>query len=174
MTNNSKMKRILLPILFVFSLSWAQTTEERFSSGNGLYKDGAFEKAVEHYLSIEEEGLESADLYFNLGNCYYKMNMVAPSIYYFEKALKLDPLHEDAQFNLAFAKRMTIDIIEEIPKTFLQRFSENVIQKLHYDTWAIIAVIASIATKTRGTIHGSCRPFIFKSVIFFVLKFRVF
>ena len=124
------MKKIVIPILFLFALSsWSQSFEEQFSTANGLYKDGDFNKAVELYLSIENEGVESADLYFNLGNCYYKMNKVAPSIYYYEKALKLDPIHEDAQFNLAFAKRMTIDLIEELPKTFLQRFSENVIQK---------------------------------------------
>jgi uncharacterized protein YgiM (DUF1202 family) len=68
---------------------------------------------------------------------------VAPSIYYFEKAIKMNPANEDAISNLAFAKRMTIDVIEELPKSFLQRFSANVIQKFSFDTWAIIAVTAS-------------------------------
>ena len=75
------MKKIVIPILFLFALSsWSQSFEEQFSTANGLYKDGDFNKAVELYLSIENEGVESADLYFNLGNCYYKMNKVAPYI----------------------------------------------------------------------------------------------
>ena len=100
-------------------------------------------RAIGVYLAIEEQGIESDDLYFNIANCYYKINKVAPAIYYYEKALKVNPTNEDAAANLAFAKRMTIDVIEELPKTFLQRFSANIIQKLPFDTWAIIAVIAS-------------------------------
>jgi hypothetical protein len=68
---------------------------------------------------------------------------VAPSVYYYEKALKINPMNHDASNNLVFAKRMTIDVIEDLPKTFLQRFSSNVIQKLTYNTWAILAVTAS-------------------------------
>lgn len=138
------MKKIFFSIALLFSLIVAsQTSNELFSKANNLYKNGEYTKAIELYTSIEKEGLKSGDLFFNLGNCYYKLNKVAPSIYYYEKALKVNPTHEDASFNLAFAKRMTIDVIEELPQTFLQRFSSNVIQKLPFDTWAIIAVLAS-------------------------------
>jgi tetratricopeptide (TPR) repeat protein len=130
-------------LLFFCYLSFAQTSNELFSKANDLYKNGKYSKAIELYLSIEKNGLESDDLFFNLGNSYYKLNKVAPSIYYYEKALKINPIHQDASNNLAFAKRMTIDIIEDLPKTFLQRFSSNVIQKLTYDAWAILAVITS-------------------------------
>jgi lipid-A-disaccharide synthase-like uncharacterized protein len=68
---------------------------------------------------------------------------VAPAIYYYEKALKANPLHEDTLFNLPFAQRMTIDIIEELPKSLTERFSEAIIEKLPYDTWALIGVIGS-------------------------------
>lgn len=138
------MKKLVLAFaLFISLVSFSQTPEALFAKANSLYKNGSYTKAIELYLSIEKSGLHSDDLYFNLGNSYYKLNKVAPSIYYYEKALKLNPAHVDAISNLAFAKRMTIDVIEELPKTFLQRFSENVIQKLPFDTWAIFAVIAS-------------------------------
>lgn len=138
------MKNLVYSIVFLFTLTVvAQTPNELFSKANSFYMEGNYEKAIELYLSVEKEGLIADDLFYNLGNSYYKLNKVAPSIYYYEKALKINPIHEDALFNLAFAKRMTIDVIEELPKTFLQRFSENVIQKLPFDTWAIIAIIAS-------------------------------
>jgi len=138
------MGKLFFYIALLFSLiGFSQTSEELFSKGNNLYQHGKYSEAIELYSSIEKEGLISDDLFFNLGNCYYKLNKVAPSIYYYEKVLKINPIHEDAIFNLAFAKRMTIDVIEELPKTFLQRFSSNVIQKLPFDTWAIIAVLAS-------------------------------
>ena len=130
-------------ILFGWS-SYSQTSQDLFSEANNLYKTEEYSKAIDLYLSIEEQSLESSDLFFNLGNCYYKLTKVAPSIYYYEKALKMNPLHEDAKTNLTFAKRMTIDKIDTLPQSFLQRISENIIQKLPYDTWAIIAVIASL------------------------------
>ncbi|MFZ2283595.1 MAG: tetratricopeptide repeat protein [Lutibacter sp.] len=132
----------MLSLLFG-SFSYAQTPEDLFSKANDFYKNGQYSKAIQLYLNIEKQGMESDDLFFNLGNSYYKLNKVAPSIYYYEKALKLNPIHEDASINLAFAKRMTIDIVEDLPKSFLQRFSSAVIQKLTYDTWAILGVIAS-------------------------------
>ena len=138
------MKRfIFILALMIGSISIAQTSGDLFSNANDFYKNGQYTKAIEVYLNIEKSGLESDDLFFNLGNSYYKLNKVAPSIYYYEKALKLNPMHHDASNNLVFAKRMTIDIIEDLPKTFLQRFSSNVIQKLTYNTWAILAVFAS-------------------------------
>lgn len=141
------MKKLVTVILFCFSLSiFSQAPEKLFSEANTFYKVEDYQRALDVYLSIEEQGYQSSDLYFNLGNTYYKLNKVAPAIYYFEKALKLNPANEDAAFNLAFAKRMTIDVIEELPKTFLQKFSINVIQKLPFDTWALIAVIASFLT----------------------------
>lgn len=138
-----KRKFILILALFVWSFSFAQTSNELFSKANDFYKTGQYSKAIELYLNIEKSGLESDDLFFNLGNSYYKLNKVAPSVYYYEKTLKLNPMHQDALNNLVFAKRMTIDIIEDLPKTFFQRFSANVIQKLTDNTWAILAVAAS-------------------------------
>lgn len=138
-----KTRFILILALIIGSFSYAQASNELFSKANDFYKNGQYTNAIQLYLNIEKSGLESDDLFFNLGNSYYKLNKVAPSIYYYEKALKLNPMHQDASNNLVFAKRMTIDIIEDLPKTFLQRFSSNVIQKLTYNTWAILAVTAS-------------------------------
>ncbi len=138
------MKSIFFNIALFFSvIVFAQAPDKLFSKANNLYQKGEYSKAIELYSSIENEELASDNLYFNLGNCYYKLNKVAPSIYYYEKALKINPTHEDALYNLAFAKRMTIDVIEDLPKTISQKFSESVIHKLTFDTWAIIAVVAS-------------------------------
>lgn len=141
------MKKFVTIILLFLNLgSQAQPPNELFSEANTFYKVEDYNRALGVYLALEEKGLVSSDLYFNLGNCYYKLNKVAPAIYYYEKALKANPVNEDAQHNLTFAKRMTLDVIEDLPKTFLQRFSENVIQKLSFDIWALIAVSASFLT----------------------------
>ncbi len=176
------MKKFVTLILIFFSLTiYSQTPEKLFSEANTFYKESNFERALGVYLSIEEQGFESSELYFNLGNCYYKLNKVAPAILYFERAIKLDPNNEDAISNLAFAKRMTIDVIEELPKSIFQKFSENVIQKLSYDVWAIIAIIFSfLASILFLMYHFSYSPkkklFYFNTTLFsvFVLLITVF
>lgn len=136
-------KFTVILVLFLSLVSFGQETEKLFTEGNTFYKTEEYSRAVEVYLAIEEQGFQSAELYFNIGNCYYKMNKVAPSIYYYEKALKLNPNYQDAQYNLSYAQRMTIDAIEELPKTFLQRFQQNIILKYTFETWAIISIVAS-------------------------------
>ncbi|MFK5958512.1 MAG: tetratricopeptide repeat protein [Lutibacter sp.] len=176
------MKNILFTIaLFISLVAVSQTADELFSKANKLYQTGKYTKAIELYSSIEKQDLISDNLFFNLGNCYYKLNKVAPSIYYYEKALKINPRHEDASINLAFAKRMTIDVIEDLPKTFLQRFSTSVIQKLPFDTWAIIAVVASFLASILFLLYhfsfsSKKKLFYFNTSIFtvFVLIITVF
>ena len=138
------MKKIVYIIIFLIAFTGnSQSENSIFKEANTFYKENNFERAIGLYLSIEEQGLESSELFFNLGNSYYKQNKVAPAIYYFEKALKLNPKNKDAIINIVFAKRMKIDVIEELPKTFIQKLSKNIIQKLAFDSWAILAVITS-------------------------------
>ncbi|SDS56568.1 Tetratricopeptide repeat-containing protein [Polaribacter sp. KT25b] len=138
------MKKILFLLLIIANTISAQNADELFSSANDLYKNEKFEKAIELYKQIESKGLTSSELYYNLGNSYYKLNKVGPSIYYLEKALKINPLNEDAKNNLVFAKRLALDKIEELPKTVLQKFNINYLQQLSYNQWAIVVIVFSI------------------------------
>ena len=139
------MKKIIIVLVVLFSqVVFGQNVNETFTNANALYKDGKFTEAINAYESILNEGQVSPDLYFNLANAYYKINKVAPAIYNYEKALQLNPLHEDAKNNLVFAKRLTLDRIEALPKSLLQRLNENVLQKLSYNTWAMLSILFSV------------------------------
>ncbi len=137
------MKRIVFLLVIFSTFAFAQTADSLFTDANELYKNGSYEKAIELYKKAEDLQVHSDDLYFNLGNSYYKLNKIAPSIYYYEKALKLNPANSDVLTNLAFAKRMKIDAIEVMPKTFFQKFAESFIYKLTYNSWAWLAVAFS-------------------------------
>jgi tetratricopeptide (TPR) repeat protein len=133
-------------LIFVFfliipQLFWSQVPDQLFEQANVDFRNGKFDAAITKYLEIEKSGFHSADLYYNLGNSYYKLNKIAPSIYYFEKALILNSQHEDAKNNLAFAQRMTIDIIEPMPTTFFQRINEVIIYPISPNAWAWISVV---------------------------------
>lgn len=113
---------------------------QSFDQGNALYKKGDYKGAAAQYEGILKEGKESAEVYFNLGNTYYKLNQVAPAVFYYEKALLLDPGNKDAQINLGFAQKMTIDDIKATPRVGFSKMMYNATGSYHYNTWGWIAV----------------------------------
>ena len=133
-------KIIFFWVCFMSIAGYAQTLDSLFASANKLYQQESYMDALKLYQEVENKQFESGDLYYNMANIYYKTNQVAPAIYYYEKALKLDPNNKDITFNLDFAQRMTLDNIEALPKSLGQKFRDSVILKFTYNTWAIIAV----------------------------------
>ena len=133
-------------ILFLLALTlngilgMAQNPDSLFVQANELYRQENYTEALKAYEEIEAMDQESWALYYNIGNIHYKMNRVAPAIFYYEKALKLRPDQQDVRFNLEFANQMVLDNIEPLPRNLGQRFMDAVILKLTYETWAKIAV----------------------------------
>jgi tetratricopeptide (TPR) repeat protein len=146
------MKKQTLQILFgsLFVCSWAlaqgesKTNTELFEEANELYRVENYPEAIRLYEKIEHSGMVSSELYYNLGNAYYKINEVAPSIYNLEKSLIIDPQNSDAVNNLIFANRMAIDAIEELPTTFFQNLETAIVHQLSFDQWAYVSVCCSI------------------------------
>ncbi|WP_340154507.1 tetratricopeptide repeat protein [uncultured Winogradskyella sp.] len=134
------MRAITLLLICCFSLVGFAQNDKAFSEANTLYNDGKYAEAIDTYESILNAKEHSAELYFNLGNANYKLNNIAPSIYYYEKALLLDPNDKDIQNNLAFAQNMTIDAVDVVPKVGFSRLINNLVNTFNTDTWAIIAV----------------------------------
>ncbi|UZO82016.1 tetratricopeptide repeat protein [Aquimarina sp. ERC-38] len=135
------MKRIVLLLCFLISSLAFSQSEEAFQRGNSLYNEGKFQEAIDTYLSIINNGEESAEVYFNLGNAYYKLSQIAPSILYYEKALKLDPGDADIKNNLQFANNSKIDVIEVLPEGIVSRTTNSLINTFTFDGWAWTSVI---------------------------------
>ena len=135
------MKKLLYILVFSISTISLAQNQDLFNQANALYNEGKFSDAVNKYEAIIENGQHSAELYYNLGNAHYKLNNIAPSIYYYEKALQLKPNDKDLLNNISFAKNMTIDDIEAVPKLGLSRFFNKAINTLTYDNWAILSII---------------------------------
>jgi tetratricopeptide (TPR) repeat protein len=134
------MKAVTILLLCCFSLFGFSQNNQRFEKANALYNDGKYGEAIDIYESILDSKVHSAELYFNLGNSNYKLNNIAPSIYYYEKALQLSPNDTDIKNNLAFAQNMTIDAIDKVPEVGFSRIFKNVVNTFNTDTWAKIAI----------------------------------
>ncbi|MGQ7945782.1 tetratricopeptide repeat protein [Flavobacterium sp. WC2509] len=131
------MKNVFYILLLISQVFFAQTG---FEKGSDLYKNGKYDLAVKEYESVLATNKESAELYFNLGNCYYKLQKTAPSIYNYEKALVLDPNNQEALNNIKFAQKRTIDEIKVIPKVGFGKLLRDFTGIYPFDTWACIAI----------------------------------
>ncbi|MFV8225443.1 tetratricopeptide repeat protein [Christiangramia aquimixticola] len=138
------MKKLVTIYILLFSVLGFSQSEELFSMANQAYQKAEYEKAIDLYEEILANGESSSELYFNLGNAYYKMNQVAPSIYNYEKALQLDPEDEDILNNIEFARNMAIDDIEEIERTGISQWFNDLISGHSASGWAVYAVVFSV------------------------------
>jgi tetratricopeptide (TPR) repeat protein len=132
------MKKLFFTLLFFSQVFWAQTA---FEQGNQQYQKENYQAAISSFESIINSGKQSAEVYFNLGNCYYKLHKVAPAIYNYEKALLLSPNDSEIKTNLDFARKMAIDDIKVIPKVGFDKLLADFTSKYYYDTWAWVAVV---------------------------------
>lgn len=132
------MNKYCYILILTFQFSFAQNA---FEKGNQSYQKENFQEAITHYESVLASGKHSAEIYFNLGNCYYKLHKIGPAIYNYEKASLLNPNDIEIKTNLDFARKMTIDDIKIIPKVGFNKLIEDFTANYYYDTWAWIAVV---------------------------------
>lgn len=84
----------------------ADRTDEAWRRGNDAYLHGDYAGAVAAYEELDRQSLVSADLYFNLGDAYYRQGNLGRAIWSFERAAAVDPDDEDARYNLAQARKI--------------------------------------------------------------------
>lgn len=137
----TKLTQVFLAFFVLISVfTQAQDTQGVFKQGNEAYKAGEFKKAIELYTSIEKAGETSAELNYNIGNSYYRLNKLGLAILHYEKALKQDPSLEDAQVNLSRAEALTIDKIEQLPLPGIVRVYKGFLSALNTEGWAMVSL----------------------------------
>lgn len=136
--------RFLFLFLFCGLLMSFGQNDALFEQGNNQYRDGNYEAAISTWETVLKSGEHSAALYFNLGNAYFKIENLAESIYFYEKALQLAPGDAEIRNNLAIAQSSTVDIIEPLPINLFNTWLANTSQMYSYDGWAIAAVIFTL------------------------------
>ena len=112
-----------------------------FDKANQLYLNGEYSSAREEYQKIINSGFESVELYYNLGNTFYKLGQIPSSILYYEKALILNPKDVDIQFNLDLANRLVVDKINPVNEFFFRKWFRAFAGIIKADSWAFISVI---------------------------------
>jgi tetratricopeptide (TPR) repeat protein len=137
---------ILLFILLAPLVSWAQPENrgERFREGVTFYTSAKYDKALEKWLDLYNTGFRSAELEYNIGNAYFKLNNTAGAILFFERAHLLAPTDEDINYNLQIARTLVVDRFNEIPELFFTRWYNLAALVFFTNTWAVISIVSFI------------------------------
>jgi hypothetical protein len=121
MIKNRKTVTVIMTALAMIGsrLFAAETKEALFLEGNKYFQSGQYEAALGAYQKILDSGFESGPLYYNMGNCCYKLSRIGQSILFYERAKKSISSDEDLKANLAMANLAVVDKIEPQPEFFL-------------------------------------------------------
>ena len=125
----------------ILLLSNTQGLDSIFEQSNAFYTDGKYQMAIDGYKDILNSGFESAELYYNLGNAFYKLNNIPESNFFYEKARSISPTDEDILINLSYAQNLRIDKIEKLPITQTQNFKINILNLLSEKGWSVLLII---------------------------------
>ena len=140
------------------SSGFAELVDELYVEANKALIAEDYNDAIVKYKSILEDGYESVELYYNLGNAYYRSEQLGKSIWAYSNALDIAPRNRDVAHNLAIANAQIVDRIE-MPKSFI------------FITF--YRLLKSIMTTHEWILFGSFLIFI-KSIHFSVMKFGLF
>lgn len=138
------MKRLFFIVMTIIFATVELTAQDLLQAANDAYAKGDYTKAAELYETALKENGQSATVYYNLGNSYYKANKIAPSILNYERALLLEPGNGDIRFNLEIAKLKTVDKIEPVGEFFLTSWFRSIEDSLSTDAWSKFAVACFI------------------------------
>lgn len=141
------MKRKLSFIILLLSSAFiikASQADSIFYQANEAYAASKFSESIDSYEGLIDQGYFSAELYFNLGNAYYKNNNISYAILNYERAKMLDPNNEDINFNLKLANTYKVDQIEELPRFFLSTWTDAVSKWFSFEIWGKISLLLFI------------------------------
>ena len=102
---------LLCPLAAAAQENGQAGAEESFFQANQAYKKGRFQAAAQGYLKLSAAGWGSGDLYYNLGNAYYRLGQLGRAVLYYERARLFIPRDPDLNFNLSQARDQTKDAI---------------------------------------------------------------
>ena len=113
------------------------------AEGDSAYMKNDYASAIQIYEALLNRG-EAADIYYNLGNSYYKAGDIAKAILNYERALLLQPGNGDIRENLEIARSKTVDKVEPVPEIFFVSWTKSLINSMSVDSWAVCGVVCFI------------------------------
>ena len=142
MLNSRKNKNVakammMLAVLLLMSMTVNAKVTKQMADAE--YAKENYQSAIQMYNEVLAQGV-SADLYYNLGNAYFRTGNITKSILAYERALKLAPGDEDIRFNLQFARSKTPDKITPQSEMFFVTWYKSLVNTTDSNSWAAVSI----------------------------------
>ncbi len=137
-SSRSSVRSFMLALLFLMLTVPAGAVSKQEADED--YKKGQYQLAIKHYQQLLNEGGYSAEIYYNLGNAYFRTDSITQAMLSYERARLLAPGDQDIRFNLEFARSKTIDKIAPQSEMFFVTWYHSLVNLFSVDTWACTAV----------------------------------
>ena len=139
---SSRNARVLLLVFYLLLTPSLHTPASAVTKAeaDSAYVRGEYQKAIDSYEALLKKGV-SAELYYNLGNAYYRTENITRAVLNYERALLLSPSDPDIRFNLQMARSKTIDKIVPEQEMFFVTWYRSLVNMASVDGWAMIALV---------------------------------
>ncbi|MDR3308806.1 MAG: tetratricopeptide repeat protein [Tannerella sp.] len=135
------IRKLLFLITICLSVCAATAQDADVKEAEAAYSVEQYDKAIDLYESLIRSYGDSYELFYNLGNAYYKKGRIAEAILNYERALLINPGDGDTRHNLEMAKEQTVDKIEPLQEFFLTEWFRSVQNLVSVDTWATTGIV---------------------------------
>jgi tetratricopeptide (TPR) repeat protein len=135
---------LLFVSLFASEAVSQEISTEKFNLGVTYYTSGSYKEALQVWTEIYNTGSRSANLNYNIGNAYFKLNNIPGAILFYERAYLLDPVDENINYNLQIARTLIVDRFQEIPELFFVRWYNFTSLFLSTNSWAKISITSFV------------------------------
>ena len=167
----SQLSILAFILQFVLSTELhAQTEDDYFllKQANKAYTEGEFQKAVEIYEKLVNTGYVAGELYYNLGNAYYRVRDYKSAILNYERAMLIMPDNENILINLEYSQRYIQDKIETVPKFFLVSWVEGFVNMFSVKAWSVISIFGFIAFLTAVILFLFTKTVLIRKLSFYI------
>ena len=137
-----KNKLLFILLLSLTNLFSFNDVDSIFNQSNNLYNSNSFEQAIDGYKSVLNKDINNGILYYNIGNCYYRLNNLGYARLFYEKAKLYNPTDRDVLHNIELVKAQLIDDIKSVPQFFLVKIINDINVKLNSSQWAYVVILA--------------------------------
>lgn len=139
------MKKIITLIcLCLFTLGFgnrASAQQDLLSEAAIAYDSVQYQRAIDAYEQVAAQHGVNPDLYYNLGNAYFKLKNYPKAIVNYERCLLYDPSHGDAQQNVELARLQCVDKIEAIQPMIFVTWSNAIRNTFSCDVWGTLGIV---------------------------------
>lgn len=160
------MRRIIFAFIAILLCTLASQAQSLAIQADSAYNQQDYNTAVRLYhQAMNNEGV-SPQLYYNLGNTYYRLGKLGRSVLYYRRALNLDPSFSEARDNLAFVNTQILDKPED-DSSFLGNLHRSILEKLSPNAWAWTAFALFAITLILAALYVFSSSIVLRKVGFF-------